>query len=154
MPVESLTPFLLLPPLDGQYAAVAGGALASAVLWLARTKETAIERERKDARSMYEALQTTSTATAGVAAAMAALQTSNKDSVETIRKQTEIIDRLRSELAVQAADLARFYAASQDTQRWGREVITEFRREMERFGHDHQSFRESLSRLEAKLGAA
>ena len=147
MPVQSPELFMILPPLAGEYAGAIGLSMAAAIGWLARTKDVREEQSRKEAAAMYTALQMSNSNNA-------ALLESNKDRDATLKRATETIDALRVVITQQAEALARQYTAGQEAQRWGRQVIDDFRKELEKAGHDHTRILEALERVEKRFVAA
>ena len=147
MPLQSPDLYLLLPPLAGEYASLMATGMGAAIVWLAKSKDAREDGARKEAQAMYTALQMSNTNNA-------ALLESNKERDATLKRATETIDALRVVVTQQAEALARQYTASQDMQRWGRQVLDDFRKELETVGHDHRRILEAVARVEAKLAAA
>ena len=141
MPVQfSPELFLILPPLAGEYAAIAFPALAGVIAYQDRRARADLERERASAKTLFDALAATTTSSS-------ALLDVTKENTATIKRQAELIEK-------QNALIDRLYNASNDTSLFARAAIEEFRRGMGDAHSDHRAIIEALGRLETRREAS
>ncbi len=123
----------VLPPLDGQYAAIAFPALVGVILYQERKHQAALERERQTTQTLFDANA------ANVKASASMLEVTEKHTT-TIKALTEIIEK-------QGALIEKLYNASDDTARFARGAIDEFRSAVGAAHNDHRAILDVLEQI-------